>query len=234
MIPDPDVMQCDPIEGHESGLIGYLLSDPATRLAVVIDPPCGQTELILALLAERRLRLTQVLRTHRHADDHDDCSVLFDLTGAQLVIAERAFAEHVEIEKLLRVGHGARLAFGSDSIHVLETPGHTADCVSYLWRDRLFCGDVFDLGACAVGDNEADPARLFDSITRDIFTLPDRTLVFPAHPIRGRRVATLAELKIRYKSVLGRGRDAFITEMAFRRLTHPALTSALGSSLQRK
>ena len=234
MIPESDVMQCEPVAGHASGLIGYLLSDLAAGLAVVVDPPCGQAELILALLAERKLQLTRVLRTHRHAADPDDCTLLFARTGAELVVAEGGCAGSVAGERLRRVGNGAQLAFGAEFIHVLETPGHTPACLSYLWRDRLFCGDVFDLGACAVGDNEADPAQLFDSITRDIFTLPDRTLVFPAHPIRGRRVVMLAELKVRCKSMLGRGRDAFITEMAFRRLTRPALARAMGSSLQRK
>lgn len=115
-----------------------------------------------------------------------------------------------------RVGHGDVLTFGGQVIRVLATPGHTPDCVSYLWHDRLMCGDTFDLGSCSAEGSEANPAELYDSLTRHIFPLPDQVLVFPAHAMKARRVAMLAELRARLTPVLARGRDAFITEMASR------------------
>ena len=117
----------------------------------------------------------------------------------------------------LRVAHGTRLVFGNEVVRVLSTPGHTPGCLSYLWRDRLFCGDAFDVGSCCAGDGEADPGALFDTLTRRLFTLPEQTIVFPAHPIKGRHVATLGELRARYAPRLQQSRDGFITDMMQRR-----------------
>lgn len=212
-----------PIGGQKTQLIGYLLIACLRGEAVVVDPPCGTTELILALLAEHEVRLTKVLRTHVHHVDVDDATALCVRSGARLVMRRSgapvadAGCESIEVEA------GATLRFGGECIHVLSTPGHTPACVSYLWRDRLFCGDVFDLGSCAVGDNEAEPSRLYDTLTRCVFDLPDETLVFPAHPLKGRRVALLGELRARYAKALGHSRDAFITEMGLRRIVRPAL-----------
>lgn len=197
-------MHFQPIEGRETGLIGYLLSDPDERVSIVVDPPRSCADVILALLAEHRFRLLQVLRTHVHADDWDDCERLCALSGA-LLQAQTPDAV------------GTQVVFGAEVLRVLATPGHTPNCMSYLWRDRLLCGDVFEFGACASAEDQTDPGRLFDSLTRHVFTLPDATLVFPAHPVRGRHVATLAELRHRYAPLLRCGREGFMTEMVRRR-----------------
>lgn len=213
-------MYFDLIEDSDSGLLGYLLADLDDQEAVLIDPPRGHTELMLALLTERNLRLTHVLRTHVHGNDSADCTPLCEMTSASLVVGEGANLPAFCLERQVRAQHGTKIVFGNEVIRVLTTPGHTPGCVSYLWRDRLFCGDAFDLGGCGAGDSEADPGLLFDTLTRRIFPLPAQTLVFPAHPIKGRRVATLAELRTRYTQSLHPGRDAFITEVAARRQIH--------------
>lgn len=197
-------MHFQPLEGRETGLIGYLLSDPDESVSIAIDPPRSCTDVILALLAEHRFRLLQVLRTHVHEDDRDDCERLCALTGALL---QARTPDAV----------GAQVIFGAEVLRILATPGHTPNCMSYLWRDRLLCGDVFEFGACASAEDQTDPGRLFDSLTRHVFNLPDSTLVFPAHPVRGRHVATLAELQHRYAPLISRGREGFMTEMARRR-----------------
>jgi glyoxylase-like metal-dependent hydrolase (beta-lactamase superfamily II) len=212
-----------PIEGQKTQLIGYLLIACLRGEAVVVDPPCGTTELILALLAEHEARLTKVLRTHVHQVDTDDATALCVRSGARLVMRRGGTRVVDAGHEVFEVEAGVTLRIGGECIHVLSTPGHTPTCVSYLWRDRLFCGDVFDLGSCAVGNNEAEPSRLYDTLTRCVFDLPDETLVFPAHSIKGRRVALLGELRARYGTVLGHSRDAFITEMGLRRIVRPAL-----------
>lgn len=206
-------MYFHPIEEPDSGQIGYLLADGDTQDAVIIDPPPRSAELLLALLAERRLRLSHVLRTHVHASQPLNCSALSELTGATLVIADGVGINAACPAKVARAVHGSTLVFGQEVLRVLATPGHTAHCVSYLWRDRLFCGDAFDLGSCADGDDDADPGLLYDSLTSRLFLLPAHTLVFPAHPLRGRRVATLSELRTRSAPLLAGSRETFITDM---------------------
>lgn len=187
--------------------IGYLLSDLALGEAAAIDPPPTLTELVLALLAERGLALTHILRTHVHALDEDDCAALAARTAATLLTPA--------VDSVVPVGSTREqtrehVVFGSEVMRVLATPGHTPCCLSYLWRDRLFCGDAFDVVSCASGV-EADPGSMYDSLTTRLFQLPGETLVFPAHPIDGRRVATLAEL--RSKQAQYGNRDGFINAM---------------------
>ena len=215
-------MYFHPLQSTDSSQIGYLLADLDEQEAVVIDPPPRQSELILALLTERSLRLCHVMRTHVHQMDAADCSPLCDRTSAQLVVGEAAVMPAQCQVDTLRAKHGTRLVFGNEVVRVLSTPGHTPGCLSYLWRDRLFCGDAFDVGSCGAGDSEADPGLLFDSLTRRLFTLPEQTLVFPAHPIKGRHVATLGELRARYAPRLQQSRDGFITDMIQRRDRAPA------------
>ncbi|CAH1747755.1 Metallo-beta-lactamase family protein [Thauera humireducens] len=200
-------MHFQAIEGRDTGLIGYLLSDPDERVSVIVDPPRSCVDVVLALLAEHRFRLLRVLRTHVHEDDRDDCTRLCVCTGALL-------SPHVNDAETTQI------VFGGEVLRPMATPGHTPRCVSYLWRDRLLCGDLFNFGSCISAEHQADLGRLFDSLTRRVFTLPDSTLVFPAHPVRGRHVATLAELRQRYASILSRGREAFMTETARRHGAH--------------
>jgi len=191
----------------------YLLADLDEREAVLIDPSDSQSELVQALLFEHDLRLRYVLQTHRHASSSDCGRGLCARTGAKLVIGT-AVAGVADVQ---HVAHGEKLCFGNEFVRVLDTPGHTPGCVSYLWRDRLFCGDALDAGACAAGDDEADAGRLFDTLTQRLFLLPGETLVFPSHTLKGRTVTTIAEERRRHARRSGVSRDSFITEMALKR-----------------
>lgn len=211
------------IEHARDGALGYLLGDLDEREAVVVDPPADQTDLVRALLDERDLRLRYILRTHIHHPDRADSAALCEITGAHTAVGEHAPPCSLSASRCKRLVHGETLVFGNELVRVLSTPGHTSGCVSYLWRDRLFCGDVFDVGSCVTGNQEADAGLLFDSLTRRILHLPDETLVFPAHGLHGRTVSTMSEQRKRLVQLSERSREAFVTEMAFKRLTRPKL-----------
>lgn len=202
--------------------LAYLLADSDEREAVVIDPDPGQCELIRALLDERDLHLRLVLRTHVHAGQAGCCEALCRHTGASLVVgAGHAAAQPTPASAgppsqagARRVGHGDHVVFGNEVLRVLATPGHTPCSVSYLWRDRLFCGDVFHLDGCPAERppaNEADPGALFDSLTQRLFLLPLETLVFPAHSLEGRQVTTIGEERNRHARRMSRSRESFVT-----------------------
>lgn len=131
-------------------------------------------ELILALVEEHGVRLGQVRVTHVHgcAPGEDpaleDRVALCRRSGARLVLGRGSVPAVPDGCAALVVDERAILRLGGEHLRVLATPGHTLSCVSYLWRDRLFCGDVFDLRACAAGDGETEPGRLFDSLMRAI------------------------------------------------------------------
>jgi len=190
---------------NATGALSYLLADAGTLEAVVIDPQPAQSDLILALLMERKLQLRYVLLTHTHRRD-SGCGPLCEFTGAQRICGGEATAASAT----RHVSHGDALAFGDEVIHVLGTPGHTPDAVSYQWRDRLFCGDALHIRGCPATEDDTDPGQLFDSVIRRIFQLPDETLIFPAHDFHGRTVTTVAEERQHNPAFSGQTRDAFI------------------------
>jgi glyoxylase-like metal-dependent hydrolase (beta-lactamase superfamily II) len=166
------------------------------------------------LLDERDLRLRWVLRTHSHGSEDDGAAALGRRTGATCAggsSRQRPLAD------------GDALAFGAELLRVIACPGHTPDSVCFQWRDRLFTGDALEpVGGEAAATPAADPALLYDSVTRRLFVLPAETLVFPGRALHGRRVSTIGEERVQNPDFGGRSRDAFIA--AFRRRGAAALT----------
>lgn len=67
---------------------------------------------------------------------------------------------------------------------VRATPGHTNGCVTYVLDDSSMCftGDAVLIRGCGRTDfQEGSAATLYDSVHSQIFTLPDETLLYPAH-----------------------------------------------------
>ena len=87
----------------------------------------------------------------------------------------------------VRLGGGDRLALGALVFEVMETPGHTPESISLLLGDKVFTGDALLVGTCGRTDFQGgDAGALFDSIHAHLLTLPDATLVYPAHDYHGR------------------------------------------------
>ncbi len=174
----------------------YLLADPETHEAVLIDPVFERAERELELLRQLELRLVYALDTHVHADHVTAATRLRDATGARTV-ASWPGAPCAD----LRVNDGDTIRFGQLALRVLATPGHTDDSVSYLLIDprattrasyRVFTGDALLIRATGRTDfQNGDASRLYDSITKTLFLLPDATRVkgiasFDPFPIGGR------------------------------------------------
>jgi sulfur dioxygenase len=189
----------------------YLVACEATREAVLIDPLKDKIERYLAVLAYHRLHLDAIVDTHTHADHPTGSFLLRELTGARLVMHRRAPApfvtEHVE--------QGDTLAIGNMKLAVLHTPGHTPDSISLYTGDRVFTGDVLLIGGTGRADFAGGDAGVqYDSITQRLFTLPDDTLVYPAHDYRGNSSTTIGNEKRHNPRVAGRTRDGYVALMA--------------------
>lgn len=191
--------------------LSYLLGDRGE--AVLIDPVPGLDTLVRALLVEHGLRLVFVLHTHLHHGAPSCARALANVCDALIGLGARAGPG----EGAMPLADGDILRFGRERLRVIDTPGHTPGCVSFLWRDRLFCGDMLDVAGCAASDSEGDIGMLHDSLVRKVFALPDETLVFPAHPLKGRHVTLLAEERIRHARRGGLSREQLVSEIAARR-----------------
>jgi glyoxylase-like metal-dependent hydrolase (beta-lactamase superfamily II) len=186
----------------------YLLADSDKREAVLIDPLAGQAPLYLGLLDEIQARLTRVLLTHAHQPRLPGCEQLCAASGALLCASGASGV--VGLDRVL--ADGDVVPFGNELLRVWQTPGHTPGCLSYLWRDRVFCGDALLIGDCGSTDEAgSDPGALFDSLTRRLFTLPDETLVYPAHDHAGRCVSCIGEQRYTNPRLTGATRDEFIS-----------------------
>lgn len=105
------------------------------------------------------------------------------------------------------------LMFGNELLRVMPTPGHTEGCVSYLWRDRLFCGDLLTVDACPHQPRPALPEALWDSATRHVFTLPGETLLFYGHAQQGRVVSNVLEQRRWHPWFGNTTRDEFLARV---------------------
>jgi glyoxylase-like metal-dependent hydrolase (beta-lactamase superfamily II) len=197
----------------------YLLADPATRRAVLIDPVFEEVETYAALLAELGLSLVYTLETHVHADHVTAGSVLRDRFGSRTIVHVDGGAECAD----QRVAHGDRVVVDGIALEVRETPGHTSGCVAYVAEDRVFTGDALLIGGCGRTDfQQGDAGKLYDSVHTQLFTLPPDTLVYPAHDYKGRTVSTIKEERaLNARLGGGRSREAFQAIMAELKLAYP-------------
>ena len=195
------------LHDERSGDLTYLLADLDAREAVLVDPRRRDLAVLAALLAEQDLRLCQGLRTHEHdALFPGEFDALVRLGAPIVQGAPRAGAQ--------LPADGELLPFGNEHLRVLATPGHTRHCLSFLWRDRLFCGGLLAVDACPHQPCPADPAALWDSVTRRVFTLADETLLFSGHEQRARAVSTVLEQRRWHPHFAQGSRDAFLARAA--------------------
>ncbi|MDP1900638.1 MAG: hypothetical protein Q8K96_09325 [Rubrivivax sp.] len=189
------------LHDESSGCVSYLLGDLEAAEAVLIDPRGADVPVLAAMLDEHRLRLRWVLRTHEHDDMAPEEPAALDALGAPRI-------QHHPPE----AGQGV-LVFGNEHLRVLATPGHTAGCLSYLWRDRLFCGGLLAVDACTYQPRPALPEALWDSVMREVFTLPSETLLFNGHAPRARAVTTVLEQRRWHPWFGNASRDEFLARV---------------------
>ena len=123
----------------QSSTYTYLLGDPASREALLIDPVFEQVRRDAALIHELDLRLLWTLETHVHAD-HVTAAWLFrQRNGSRIALAGSSGATGAD--RLL--AQGDAVAFGNRFVEVRATPGHTSGCLTYVLDDQsmAFSGD---------------------------------------------------------------------------------------------
>ena len=205
----------------ESSTYTYLLADDATREAILIDPVFDQVERDIDAIQGLGLRLVYALDTHVHADHVTALGALRERLGASTVVSERAGVGCAD----LLVKDGDTIRFGSHGVDVLETPGHTAGCVTYVTGDRAmaFTGDALLIRGCGRTDfQQGDAHQLFRSIHDKLFTLPAQTVIYPGHDYQGRTTTTVDEER-RLNPRLGSGttEDEFVAIMSKLALAYP-------------
>jgi glyoxylase-like metal-dependent hydrolase (beta-lactamase superfamily II) len=217
---------------RESCTYTYLLGDRAAGQAALVDTVREHVGRDLQLLAELGLALVAVVETHVHADHVTGAGELRKRTGATCYVSRLGGAPCADVP----LAPGDVVRVGAIALHVRATPGHTAGCVSYLVSeggaapDRVLTGDALLIRGCGRTDfQEGDAGKLWDSVHTQLFSLPDETLVYPAHDYRGMTVSTIGEEKRSNPRLGGAGaagekvsREGFVALMAALDLPPPA------------
>ena len=172
----------------------YIVADRDSGKAVIIDAVIENVERDLKTIDELGLTLVYAVETHIHADHITGASMIKDRTGSQIVFGGGAKGTVTGADMFLH--EGQELRFGNTTIKALATPGHTDSCTSYFLPGAVFTGDTLFIrsnGRTDLQDGSAD--KLFDSVRKKLFTLPDSTIVFPGHDYNGRVSSTIGEEK---------------------------------------
>lgn len=202
-----------------SSTFTYLLADPETREALLIDPVVEALETYTALLGTLDLKLVYTLETHVHADHVTAGAALRERFGSKTVVHADGGAPCADV----LVRHGDHVRVGGITVEVRETPGHTDGCLAYVAGDRVFTGDTLLIGGCGRTDfQQGSASRLYDSVHSQLFSLPADTLVYPAHDYKGRTVSTIKEEQANNARLgAGRSKADFVALMDRLELAYP-------------
>ena len=188
--------------------VTYLVSDPATGQAAIIDPvldydaasartSTGSVDAVMGALREAGLTLAMVLETHAHADHLTAADHLRRSEGVPIGIGERitkvqtTFGPLFDAHDVTHDGavfdrlhaDGDAFPLGALTVEVIHTPGHTPACVSYRIGDALFTGDTLfmpDYGTARADFPGGDARTLYRSIQK-LLALPDEMRIFVGH-----------------------------------------------------
>ncbi len=201
----------------------YLLGDPRTRQAVIIDTVFEQHLRDHALLGELGLKLAVAVDTHCHADHVTGAWLMQQATGCRIAVSRRYQPPIQGVD--LPLDDGDLITFGGRHLGVRATPGHTDGCMTLVLDDKsmAFTGDALLIRGAGRCDFQHGSAQvLYRSITREIFTLPDACLLFPGHDYSGRTVSSVAEERTHNPRIGGAADERdFVGFMENLNLPHP-------------
>lgn len=216
---------------YETYTYTYLIADPQTKEAMLVDSVLEQVDRDVQLLKELGLTLRYAVETHVHADHITGAARLRELTGCKGVVPKGADVACAD----LFLGDGDVLQMGAIRLETIATPGHTDSHVAYLVNGtHLLTGDALFIRGCGRTDFQSgDAGALYDVVMQRLFTLPDETLVYPGHDYRGHTVSTIGEEKMFNPRFKDRTREQFIEFMANLNLPDPKkIAEAVPANLQ--
>jgi len=222
----------------------YVVRDPASQACAVIDSvldldyAAGRTgstaaDRIVEFVEAEGLNVAWILETHVHADHLSGAPYLQDRLGGKVGIGDKITVVQDVFGKVFNAGTAFerdgsqfdalfkeqdRFDIGGLSAFVLETPGHTPACLTYVIGDAAFVGDTLfmpDFGTARCDFPGGSARELWGSIQK-ILTLPDETRIFTCHDYKapGRDEfaweSTVGEQKAKNKHIADATEDEFV------------------------
>ena len=205
---------------RDSSTYTYLLAARPGGEALLIDPVKSEVGKYLQLIEELGLRLVFALDTHVHADHVTGLGELRNATSCATVMGAQTKAECVS----RKVRDGELITIDGLELRALSTPGHTDDSYSFAMADRVFTGDTLLIRSTGRTDfQNGDPSAQYESLFGKLLTLPDDTLVYPAHDYKGWTVSTIGEEKANNPRLQVGSKHEYVELMRGLKLTNPTL-----------
>ena len=175
----------------------YLVIDRARREAVIVDPG-EDAALFLDRVRAEGVTLTGIWLTHAHLDHVLGVARVADATGVDIWLhpADRPLYDHIPDQAAVwmqqrvapppppqhALGAGDVVTVGTHRFAVRHVPGHSPGSVAFVGDGMAFVGDALFAGSVGRVDLPGgDGAALLESITDQLLTLPDETVVYSGH-----------------------------------------------------
>lgn len=218
-----------PFYSDDLGCASYLLGCGTFGLCAVVDPRADDIDTYIRFADAGKMRITQVIDTHVHADHRSGGAELAKKTGAAYRLHESA---EVSVP-LSPMRDGEEIELGNTRVRVLHTPGHSPESVCLLVTDLkrgtdpwfVLTGDTLFVGAVGrpdlPGQARENAARLYTSLHDTLLRLADDLEIYPGHfsgslcgaGLSGKPSSTVA-FERRWNPMLSMDRDAFIAALA--------------------
>ncbi len=183
------------IEVGSMAVFAYLVGDPETGDAMVVDP-AGDVQSILDAATRENLVIRSIVNTHGHVDHISGNADMKARTGAEIIIHEddvemlmktpsmmlRMFGGKPSPPPDRTVRDGDTVSAGSVKLEVIHVPGHSPGGIALYTPGYVFTGDTLFVEAVGRSDLPGGswPVMLRSIQTR-LLTLPDETVVLPGH-----------------------------------------------------
>ncbi len=186
-IPTESGVEIVQFQRRAKGCLSYLIADPATETAAVVDPT-RHTDRYAALASDRGYSIEYVLDTHVHADHVSGGRELADYVGATYCLGADAVDRGVAYD-YRTLKRNEVLGLGDVDVKAVPTPGHTSEIVSYLVDDEaVLTGDTLFVDSVGrtelqfgAGDAATGAQLLYESLHRTLLAEPDSVTVLPGH-----------------------------------------------------
>jgi sulfur dioxygenase len=181
---------------HATFSYTYLLADPVSSEAVLIDPVKSKARDYVKLFSELGLTPIAAIDTHFHDDRMSGSALLSELWGCAAIAGAPndmpGLTRHVEDGDVIQIG-GMQLS-------VIHTPGHSENSYSFLieqpGKSAVFTGDTLLVRTVGLSNQATSNPRMhYDSLYNVLAELPDRTLVYPGRDFKGWPLSTIGEEK---------------------------------------
>ncbi len=185
----------------------FLVWNESSKEALFVDPMLDDwDELIREAAALKGYRFIAVIDTHTHAD-HISCAArLAEHVKAPLI--QHVLSPSSRIH--LKVNRDTALSTGAGPLHLLVTPGHTAECITPIWGPFLFGGDMVFYGDTGRDDLPGgDPAAHWESLQKIKAHAEPDMLMLPGHDNKGGRASSW-KTQLEINPALAQDKETFI------------------------